>query len=194
MILAPMKFKDYVWPHNPRVYEISFKKDIVSHRVPCGLYVLQNMGRNRRVLRGEGEFCGPGAYKEFQKLGNVFYDDTPGTLVHPLWMTTSAYFVALELAQEPREDYVRYSFEFWECFDGYDAVLRKIDVKTEADVPVQETQSAAAEQAKYYTVKSGDTMYAIARANGITLEKLVEFNPQVGNIHLIFAGQKLRVG
>ena len=40
MILTPMRFKDYVWPHNPRVYEMSYKKELVSHRVPFGLYTL----------------------------------------------------------------------------------------------------------------------------------------------------------
>ena len=61
MKLAPMRFKDYVWPHNPRIYEIRYTKDIASRRVPFGLYTLQNMGRGHRVLRGEGEFSGPGA-------------------------------------------------------------------------------------------------------------------------------------
>ena len=34
--------------------------------------------------------------------------------VHPLWQTANAYFVSLRLEQEPRPDYVRYSFAFWE--------------------------------------------------------------------------------
>ncbi len=35
-------------------------------------------------------------------------------LVHPVWVATTAWFVGLEVEQEPRSDYVRYSFEFWE--------------------------------------------------------------------------------
>ena len=31
------------------------------------------------------------------------------------WQTASAYFVELRLEQEPRPDYVRYSFAFWEA-------------------------------------------------------------------------------
>ena len=62
MNLTPMRFKDYVWPHNPKIYEIGFQWDVRAHRVPFGLYTLQNMGRQYRVLRGEGE-CLPGVQK-----------------------------------------------------------------------------------------------------------------------------------
>ena len=74
-----------------------------------GLYHLQDLGRTRRVMEGEGEFVGADAYSQFGQLANVFYDSGPGLLVHPLWQTASAYFVALRLEQEPRPDYVRYS-------------------------------------------------------------------------------------
>ena len=47
---------------------------------------------------------------------------------------------------------------------------------------------------KYYTVKNGDTMSGIAMTHSMTLEKLIELNPQVSNINLIHTGQQLRVG
>ncbi len=34
--------------------------------------------------------------------------------MHPVWRTVSAYFVTLELMEEPLPDYVRYRFSFWE--------------------------------------------------------------------------------
>ena len=67
MTLSPMRFKSYVWPHNPRTYEIEFRRGIVTHKVPFGAYTLQNLGRTNRVLRGEGEFCGAGAYEALAK-------------------------------------------------------------------------------------------------------------------------------
>ena len=57
---------------------------------------------------------GEGAYDKFKELATVFYEETPGVLVHPVWVATTAWFVGLEVEQEPRSDYVRYSFEFWE--------------------------------------------------------------------------------
>ena len=44
----------------------------------------------------------------------VFYEETPGLLIHPLWQASQAYFVSLQVQQTPQPDYVRYSFAFWE--------------------------------------------------------------------------------
>ena len=114
MKLASMRYKSFVWPHNPRVYSIEFERAMALNKIPFGRYVLQNLGLTRRVMRGEGEFQGADAYEQFKKLATVFYEETPGTLVHPLWDTTTAWLVELRLEQEPRPDYVKYSFTFWE--------------------------------------------------------------------------------
>ena len=186
MYLAPMRFKEYVWPHNPRVYEIDYQKQLAVHAVPFGLYMLQNMGRRQRVLRGEGEFAGSGAYAEFQRLACVFYDDTPGTLVHPVWVTTTAYFVHLALRQEPTRSYVSYEFEFWECCDIYDNKLEIVSAPTP-----DSAQTAPAEQ--YYTAVWGDTMWGIAVRNGMTLSQLLALNPQVRNPNILYVGDRIRI-
>lgn len=46
--------------------------------------------------------------------------------------------------------------------------------------------------AVYYTVKSGDTLSAIAKTNGTTVNKLVSLN-NISNPNLIRVGQKLRI-
>ena len=56
-----MRYKDYVWPHNPRVYSIDYERKMAVNKVPFGTYHLQDLGRTRRVMRGEGEFAGEGA-------------------------------------------------------------------------------------------------------------------------------------
>ena len=68
-----MRYKDYVWPHNPRVYTIEYKRTMGARKVPFGRYHLQDLGPAQRVMRGEGEFVGEGAYGEFKKLATVFY-------------------------------------------------------------------------------------------------------------------------
>ncbi len=190
MILAPMRFKDYVWPHNPRIYEMSYKKEIVSHRVPFGLYTLQNMGRQHRVLRGEGEFAGANAYADFKRLAAVFYDSSPGTLTHPLWDTTTAYFAALGLRQEPTCDYVSYDFEFWECYGGYGSGM-----STPGVLPVNNFRGRAASvaAAKYYTVAYGESLWNVACKTGLEPGKLLAMNPQIKNLNYIWAGQMLRI-
>ena len=170
MNLQPMRFKDYVWPHNPRVYEISFKKAVAAHKVPFGLYTLQALGRNHRVLRGEGEFSGEGAYREFKKLATVFYSNEPGVLVHPLWDTTTALFVSLELKQEPTENYVRYAFEFWECYEGYVQGFVKL-----AQLPQPEQEEIE------HSVAPGETIWDIADRYGQSAEEIVAANPGIKN-------------
>lgn len=181
-----MRFKDYVWPHNPRVYEIDFKRNVIAHKVPFGHYVLQSLGRSNRVLRGEGEFCGDDAYDEFKKLATVFYDNTPGALVHPIWQNAQAFFVSLSLRQEPRADYVRYAFEFWECFDEYETkIVPQSGSATEISAP--------ASQEQWYTVVRGDTLWAIANRHGLSLPELLGINPQIKNPNLLYPGDQVRV-
>jgi spore coat assembly protein SafA len=193
MTLSPMRFKTYVWPHNPRTYEIDYKRSVVSHKVPFGVYTLQSLGRSNRILKGEGEFCGQGAYDEFKKLACLFYDDTPGVLVHPLWQTTSAYFVDLSLRQEPTQDYVSYSFEFWECFDYYQTGARLLTGQSTSAASSSGAKTAADADKKWYTVVRGDCMWNIANRCGMTLQKLVALNPQIKNPNLIYPGDKIRV-
>ena len=65
MILSPMRFKNFVWPHNPRVYSIAFERKLAVHKIPFGRYRVQSLGQTRRVLRGQGEFAGERAYETF---------------------------------------------------------------------------------------------------------------------------------
>lgn len=192
--LSPMRFKNYVWPHNPRVYEIRFQKKITEHHVPFGRTMLRSMGLGCRIMRGEGEFTGPGAYEEFKKLASVFYDDSPGVLTHPLWQPATVYFSALELRQEPTEDYVAYSFEFRECFDAYDAGVRALYTPAAAvsAAPALVT-AAAADAEKWYTAVYGDCLWNIARSNGMSLNELLALNPQIKNPNLLYVGDRVRI-
>lgn len=185
MELTPMRYKTYVWPHNPRVYTIDYERVMAENKVPYGLYHLQDLGRTRRIMRGEGEFVGPDAYAQFGALANVFYHPGAGELVHPLWQTAKAHFVELSLKQEPRPDYVSYTFTFWEDLEYYNTGLG-----TEREVAVQNGQSVGVST---YKVVKGDTLWAIAKKYGTTLEQLLKLNPQIKNPSLIRVGQEVRV-
>lgn len=212
MRLSSMRFKGFVWPHNPRVYTVSFERNMAVHKVPFGRYRLQSLGMTRRVMKGEGEFVGEDAYRQFKRLASIFYEETPGTLVHPLWDAASAWFVSLELAQEPREDYVKYRFEFWEDFGGCQASLEQTGGGASGGTAVsagsgegagggsggeQSVPPAAAggteRAARWHTVIKGETLWSIARKYGATVAALTALNPQIKNPNLIYTGQKVRV-
>ena len=189
MNLVPMTFKGFVWPHNPRVYTITFERKMANYKVPFGRHYLQSLGQTRRVLRGEGEFVGEGAYDKFKELASIFYEETPGVLVHPVWVAATAWFVGLELRQEPRSDYVRYSFEFWEVYSG---LTDKLEERANgAAAPSGGTEGGG--QAAYHTVARGDTLWAIANRYGVSLSAIIQWNPQIKNPNLIRPGERVRV-
>lgn len=187
MELYPMRYKDYVWPHNPKIYSISYERKIAVHKIPFGRYSMQDMGMTYRVLSGEGEFIGNGAYDEFKKLATVFYDGAPGILVHPVWQSASAYFVSLSLKQQPLSDYVSYTFEFWERMINAEPALTKMKSTVQAGT------ASVVNSTNTYTAEPGDSLWAIANRFGITLQKIIELNPQIKNPNLIYAGQLINI-
>lgn len=220
MKLSSMRYKSFVWPHNPRVYTISFQRNMALHKVPFGRYKLESLGMTRRVMKGEGEFVGADAYWRFKQLASVFYEDTPGVLVHPLWDTAMAWFVKLELAQDPREDYVKYQFEFWEDYSGYQTGVVAIAPPKASPAPAaaQDTggtgegntaggntggveggwtgaaaPAAGTAAASCHRVTQGETLWSIAMKYGMGLNGLISLNPQIKNPNLIYVGQEVRV-
>lgn len=186
MELSPLKYKNYTWPSNPATYSLRFEKDIAVHNYPyTNINEVDDLGMKPREVSGEGEFIGPGAYDEFKKLASVFYSKGAGPLIHPIWQIQQAIFTHLQAEQEPTPDYVKYSFSFIE------------DTREIVKEVKQDNQSKLKEQPKVnpkiYIVKKGDTMWAIAKRNGISLKTLVAKNPQIKNPNLIYPGNKINL-
>ena len=192
MRLKPMRYKDYTWPHNPETYTVEHRRQVAAHKVPLGGWCLQDMGKTWRILRGEGTFAGEGAYEEFQALAAVFFQEGPGLLVHPVWQTVSAYFVELELLEEPLPDYVRYSFAFWK--DGASGALTELPAETVGSAPVASAgYSGGAGSRRTHTVRKGDTLWGIAGTYGTALTDLIAANPQIKNPNLIYPGEQVTI-
>lgn len=187
MLLTPMRYKDYIWPYNPATYSITYERQVAVHKVPFGRYYMQDLGLGCRVMRGQGEFSGEGAYAEFKKLASIFYSGGPGLLIHPLWQISNAYFTSLKLEQEPRPDYVRYSFEFRERYDGYNEKLSAKGASGEAS----DTAAKSSGQENVCIVVSGDTLWGIAKRWDVPLESLLQVNPGIKNPNLIRPGDKV---
>lgn len=194
--LQPMRYKDYVWPHNPTTYTITYRRRVGVHEIPYGLYTMESLGRSYRVMTGSGEFVGAEAYEEFKRLATVYYTGGEGILVHPCWQSAHVLFTALSLRQEPLPDYVAYSFEFQEMYDGYDTELKltaAASAGTNQGGGTADAEHGTPEAARYHTVCRGDSLWAIARSYATTVEELLALNPWIKNPNLIYAGQKVRV-
>ena len=190
MRLAPMRYKEFTWPHNPETYQVEHRRQVAVHKVPFGGYVLQDLGAGCRVLEGEGTFAGKDAYATFRALEQVFDQPGPGLLVHPVWPASSAYFVTLQLTEEPLPDFVRYRFAFWEDQGGYKAGLTEIAAggKEEGGSTGGASQSAPSYSGTY-VVRKGDTLWGIAGRYGVALADLIAANPQIKNPNLIYPGE-----
>lgn len=187
MLLTPMRYKDYIWPYNPATYSITYERQVAIHKVPFGRYYMQDLGLGCRVMRGQGEFSGKEAYAEFKKLASIFYSGGPGLLIHPLWQISNAYFTSLKLEQEPRPDYIRYSFEFRERYDGYNEALSSRG----ASGGLSAAAAKSSGEENICVVVSGDTLWGIAARWNVPLEELLQANPGIKNPNLIRPGDKV---
>ena len=107
-------------------------------------------------------------------------------LVHPVWMTTRAYFTELEVVQEPLPDYVRYRFAFCEA-GSEGAALKEVSTSAAGG------SAAGTAGARDHTVVQGDTLWAIAARNGTTVRALCALNPQIANPNRIYPGERVRL-
>ena len=193
MRLTPMRYKEFTWPHNPEIYTVEYRRQMAAHKVPFGRCVLQDLGYTYRVLKGEGVFTGNDAYRQFQELAAVFQESGPGLLVHPVWQAERAYFVELKVTEEPLPDYVRYSFTFWEDWNGYSGGLTASDDGGALSGTGSKTTAAKSAAAETYTVRKGDTLWGIAKRYDVTLAALIAANPQIKNPNLIYPGDKVLI-
>ena len=161
-MLAAMKYRNFVWPNNPKTFEVEYRRTLHSYKLPFSGYVVQNLGLQNKIIRGEGEFT---------------------------WPTMRAYFAKLNLREEPREDYVHYSFEFWEYIGN-----KFEDMADAMDDFDYDDPAASLPGLKRYTMAvEGDTLRILAAKFNVTVEQMCSMNPTVaGPDTALTVGQIIR--
>ena len=106
-----LSYKTFVWPQNPHTYREEYQRDPQYYTVD-GITYFRAMGDMQRYITGSGVFYGDDAFEQFKKLMTLFEDGTAGNLEHPIWGIRYCYFTGLELTQEPKDNYISYTFTF----------------------------------------------------------------------------------
>ena len=58
MKLPAMRFKGFSWPKNPGKLKMETQRDLKEHTLPYAGSLVQDYGRKRRKISGEGVFLG----------------------------------------------------------------------------------------------------------------------------------------
>ena len=173
MNLNLMKYKNFVWPHNPSTIDISVVRDLKEVNIPFVGTRFQDFGRKKRIVSGQGQFFGENCMAQFESLFLVFRQGGVGYLSLPGMNSFLAAFKELKLTESSMPNILSYSFEFWEDLSSATANL---------DV-----------QSNYYTASDGDTMWSIAANFEVSIDTLIALNPSIKNPNQLTVGEKVRL-
>lgn len=116
-----MSFKNHIWSYNPSTVKLLSSKEIVEQKIPMSNNILQNFGRNSRVITGEGYLFGENCFNQYDALWKLHKDETSGLLTIPKFSVMYGYFVNLEIVGEPTENLISYKFTFIEDMSVIDS-------------------------------------------------------------------------
>lgn len=159
MRLQPMKYGDYVWPHNPETLTVLHRRSVRELTTAFSGSVIQDSGVQKRVVEGEGEFYGMDCIAQFQRLCTQLEQTEHAVLALPNVPPFLARFVSLEMIGNPEPDLMRYRFVFWE--DG--------------------TAESAVNSApgQIHECSEGEDLWRIAARYSVTVEQLRQKNPMI---------------
>lgn len=154
--MANMSYKNFKWPHNPDNCNIGYSKRIITHMYPeVNGGEDEELGTEPRIISGSGEFFGKNAYSDFKKLLALFYQKTPGKLIHPTWGSINVRFTKFNSEEKPIKNYVAYTFEFMETMD--------INVVADPSKKTTHSSSGKTSSGKAYITKKGDSLWIISK-------------------------------
>ena len=109
-----MRFKDFVFPHEPTRLEVGVKNRLGVGHCPGYGPVIQELGVQQRVITGEGAFFGADAPEQYRRLEELFFQQTPGRLVLPGRTAVTAHFSRLGWLGQGDGQVLRDNFEVLE--------------------------------------------------------------------------------
>ena len=154
-----MKYKDFVWPRNPKDINVVVENDVKDISIPRVGSVFQNYRRRKRVVSGMGEFFGENCFSQYKSLFELFKNSNDSSyLVIPNIDPFLAFFKSLKFLGDPSPNLLTYSFLFWE--DIKDIYKNEINVKTD-----------------FYIADENENLWDISLKYNLNINDLLELNP-----------------
>jgi hypothetical protein len=170
MNIEQMRYKDYIWRNNPAKIHVSSQRNQKDICIPHSGNFIQDCGRNKRIVKGSGEFFGEFYLEDFNKLSTIFEENTEGYLSIPGFKPFKAMFHSLDMLGESAPNLIHYSFTFWEVIG-------------------EKPQLCLGK--KYHEVKEGETLWHISKDYQCTIECLLEKNRFIKNPNQLKTGWKV---
>ena len=169
MKIAKMSFKNHFWTYNPSTVKLLSNREIVEQKIPMGNNLIQNFGRNSRVVTGEGYLFGEDCFSQYDSLWKVHKEETSGLLTIPKFSVMNSYFTSLEIVGEPKENLISYKFTFVEDMSGIDKTY----------LP------------SFCYAESGESLWNISNKYNVDIERLMLLNNQLKNPFDLKVGDKV---
>ena len=109
-----MQLGNFVWPHDPEVLRVRYRRVVEQNVAENGLWTTVNLGRFGRTFEGEGVFYGEDAYETLSELAMCLYNGVAQELIHPKWDKAKVLLTDLEVTEECENNFLRYSFKMVE--------------------------------------------------------------------------------
>lgn len=174
MNLAPMRFRDYVWPNNPETIQIERLKTVGSFPIPHEGRTLQDMGGRGRRVTGSGRFLGEDCLAEFSRLSEAFATEGSGLLRIPGNQPFQAVFSSLTMRGGAGPDCVAYAFVFEE------------DTLAKAE-------ESLVEDSAVHICAPGETLWEIAAPAGVSVDAMLKENPGIQWPNALDSGFEVKI-
>ena len=169
---VPMRFAGCTFRHNPSKLRIEDAALMDAPQSPFAPPDSFRLGRKARIIRGEGELYGADCITQYRGLCALFERGERGLLSLPQLPPMTAYLSELRLEAEPREDVLSFAFAFVEALGA--------------------TRGVSADSV-IVTAQSGESLWDVAYAHGLSIDEAVRLNPQIEDIASLRAGEAVRL-
>lgn len=168
MNLMGMRFKGFTWENNPTSLTVSEERAVTEALFPYAGTAVQDLGRKKRRVKGEGYFSGPDCWEQFATLREAYLSGGPGDLQLPGQRPFRAVMESLKILGAFGKDLVKYGFSFTETFGG-----------------------TAADGVGRYIAKAGESLWDYTQRTDRSIEELTKANPNIRDIGCLREGEEV---